>query len=245
VRVLVSCIPSEGHFRPLLPLAYALAARGHELAFAVAPAWEPRVSEEGFETLPSGISDDEGRKRAAPERREIFGLGAEGRRPQLFTLMFAKVHAQAKVDELLEAARSWDAEVIVHDSSDLAAPIVAEVLVLPSVNPSFGAMVPFPALERAALELEPTRERLGLGPDPHAGAFRGLFVDLAPPSFAWEQPLGRSVTLRPVPAAQGAPPAWLDELDRRSSTSRSGPSSTTRRGSARCSPASTDGRRRS
>jgi UDP:flavonoid glycosyltransferase YjiC (YdhE family) len=213
VRILFSCIPSEGHFRPLLPLAYALAARGHELAFAVAPAWEPRVSEEGFTTLPAGISDEEGRERAAPERREIFALGAEGRRPQLFTLMFAKIHAPAKVDELLDRARRWGADVIVHDSSDLAAPIVAASLGIPSVNHSFGAMIPFAVLERAAGELEPIRERLGLEPDPHAGAFRGLFVDLAPPSFAWEQPLGRSIRLRPVPAAQGPPPAWLDELE--------------------------------
>jgi UDP:flavonoid glycosyltransferase YjiC (YdhE family) len=202
MRVLFSCIPSEGHFRPLLPLAYALAARGHELAFAVAPAWEPRVSEEGFETLRAGISDEEGRERAAPERREIFALGAEGRRLQLFTFMFAKIHAPAKVDELLAAARGFGAEAIVHDSSDLAAPIVAAVLGVPSINHSFGAMVPLEVLERAAVELEPIRRRLGLEPDPHAGAFRGLFVDLAPPAFAWEQPLGRSIALRPVPEAQ-------------------------------------------
>ena len=200
MRALFSCIPSEGHFRPLLPLAYALEARGHELAFAVAPAWEPRVSEAGFATLPAGLSDEEGRVRAAPERREIFALGAEGRRPQLFTLMFARIHAPAKIDELLEAARGWEADVIVHDSSDLAAPIAAAVLGIPSVNHSFGAMVPFAVLERAAGELEPIRRRLGLPPDLHAGAFRGLFVDLAPPSFAWEQPLGRSIRLRPVPA---------------------------------------------
>jgi UDP:flavonoid glycosyltransferase YjiC (YdhE family) len=213
VRVLFSCIPSEGHFRPLLPLAYALAARGHELAFAVAPAWEPRVSEEGFATLSAGLSDEEGRERAAPERREIFALGAEGRRPQLFTLMFARIHAPAKVDELLEVARSWGAEAIVHDSSDLAAPIAAAALGLPSVNHSFGAMVPLNVLERAATELEPIRRRLGLEPDPHAGAYRGLFVDLAPPAFSWEQPLGRSIRLRPVPGAQGPPPRWLDELE--------------------------------
>ena len=212
MRALFSCIPSEGHYRPLLPLAYELRARGHELAFAVAPAWEPLVSEEGFPTLSAGISHEEGSKRAEPERREIFALGAEGRRPQLFTLMFAKTHAPAKVDELLDVARSWGAEVIVHDSSDLAAPIVAAVLGIPSVNHSFGAMIPFPALERAAAALEPIRERFGLEPDPHAGAFRGLFVDLAPPSFAWDQPLGRSIRLRPVPAAHGAPPPGLDEL---------------------------------
>ena len=53
----------------------------------------------------------------------------------------------------------------------------------------------------------------GLEPDPYAGAFRGLFVDLAPPSFAWEQPRGSVVRLRPVPDTAAAPPPWLDELE--------------------------------
>lgn len=100
-----------------------------------------------------------------------------------------------------------------HDSSDLAGPLAAAVLGLPSVNHSFGAMIPLAVLERAAVELQPIRRRLGLEPDPHAGSFRGLFVDLAPPAFAWEQPPGRSVRLRPVPGAQGSPPAWPAALE--------------------------------
>ena len=61
--------------------------------------------------------------------------------------------------------------------------------------------------------LEPLWRGEGLEPDPYAGAFRGLFVDLAPPSFAWEQPRGEVVRLRPVPDTAAAPPAWLDELE--------------------------------
>ena len=53
MRALFSCIPSEGHFRPLLPLARALAAAGHHVAFATAVDWHPRVAAEGFEALPN------------------------------------------------------------------------------------------------------------------------------------------------------------------------------------------------
>lgn len=213
MRILFSCIPSEGHFSPLLPLARALAARGHELRFAVAPAWEQRVREEGFEALAAGISQEEGLARAEPERREIFALGAEGRRPQLFTLMFAKVHAPAKIDELLDVVRAFEPDAIVYDSSELAAPIAAAALGVPAVNHSFGAMIPLAVLERAAGELAPLWRRHGLEPDPYAGAFGELFVDLAPESFAWERPPGRSVRMRPVPGASGSPPDWLDELE--------------------------------
>ena len=41
-----------------------------------------------------------------------------------------------------------------------------------------------------------------------------LYVDLSPPSFAWEEPFGDSIRLGHVPAAQEDSPAWLDELER-------------------------------
>ena len=51
-------------------------------------------------------------------------------------------------------------------------------------------------------------------PDEYVGAFRGLYVDLSPPSFAWEEPLGESIRLGHVPAAIEDAPAWLDTLGR-------------------------------
>ena len=123
------------------------------------------------------------------------------------------IHAPAKLPEVIGVARSWRADAIVYDSCDLAAPIAAASLGLPSVNHSFGVMVPLAGLEEAREYLEPLWRGEGLEPDPYAGAFRGLFVDLAPPSFAWEQPRGEVVRLRPVPDTAEAPPAWLDELE--------------------------------
>jgi UDP:flavonoid glycosyltransferase YjiC (YdhE family) len=206
-------MPWEGHFRPLVPLAHTLAGRGHDVVFATAAAWEPRAAEEGFSVLAAGLSEDEGRQRFAPLREKISQLPPELRRPHQFAGIFATINAPAKLPDVLAAARSWRADVIVHDSCDLAAPIAAESLGLPSVNHSFGAMIPFGALEAAREPLEPLWVGEGLLPDPYAGAFRGLFVDLAPPSFAWEQPLGKVVRLRPVPDAVNEPPAWLDELE--------------------------------
>jgi UDP:flavonoid glycosyltransferase YjiC (YdhE family) len=214
VRVLVSCIPSEGHFSPLLPLARALAGRGHEVTFAVASEWLWRVEEEGFAGLPAGISEQEGRRRVEPERRAIFAAGPEGRRPQLFSLMFARGHAPAKLDELLALARELRPDVVVHDSCDLAAPIAAAALGVPSVNHSFGSVIPAAALAAAAEHVAPLWERAGVEPEPDCGAFRGLFVDLAPASFAWERPWGPAVRLRPAAEAPGRPAPWLDQLER-------------------------------
>jgi len=213
MRVLFSCFPSEGHFSPLLPLARALAGRGHELAFAVAPAWQSRVAEESFVSFGAGPNAEDVQARFEPERAKIFELPPEQRRPLQFTSLFARLHAPEKLAELLDVAREWGADAIVYDSGDLAAPIAAATLGIASVNHSFGAMIPFAALEPAARAVEPLWREQGLEPDPHAGAFRGLFVDLAPESFAWERPLGRVIRMRPGPGSTGAAPGWLDELE--------------------------------
>src|SRR6187549_3017678 len=80
VRILFSCIPSEGHFRPLLPLARALRARGHEIAFAAASEWEPRAAAEGFSLLAAGISEHEARAQLREAFEEISALPPEERR---------------------------------------------------------------------------------------------------------------------------------------------------------------------
>ena len=212
MRVLFSCMPWEGHFRPLVPLAHALAARGHDVAFASASAWEPRARDEGFELHAAGLSQDEGRERIAPLWEAVLELPPERRRPLAFSTIFGRVHAPQKLPDLLRVARAWEPDAIVYDSCDLAAPIAAAALGLPVVNHSFGTMIPLDALEAAREHVDPLWRGEGLEPDPHAGAFRGLYVDLAPPSFSWEQPLGEVARLRPVPDTAETPPPWLDQL---------------------------------
>ena len=206
-------MPWEGHFRPLVPLAHALSVRGHDVAFAAAAAWASRAEEEGFPLLPAGMTREEGGAVFEAYRESVFALPPEERRTQQFSKLFGMIHAPAKLPEVLGVARAWRPDAIVHDSCDLAAPIAAASLGLPWVNHSFGAMIPLAALEAAREYVEPLWRGEGLEPDPYAGAFRGLFVDLAPPSFTWEQPRGKVVRLRPVPDTAEAPPAWLEGLE--------------------------------
>ncbi|MDF2748841.1 MAG: jadS [Gaiellaceae bacterium] len=212
MRALFSCIPSEGHFRPLLPLARALAAAGHDIAFATAVDWHPRVAAEGFEALPAGRSRAELADGLAAVRRATLELPPDERRPLAFSGNFALVHAPPKLPELLRVAAAWRADTVVYDSADLAAPLAAAVLGVPSVHHSFGAMIPLAALERAAEAGAPLWRAHRVEPDPHAGAFRGLYVDILPSSLAREQPLGERVAMRPVGTAEEAAPAALDDL---------------------------------
>jgi UDP:flavonoid glycosyltransferase YjiC (YdhE family) len=213
VRFLFSCMPWEGHFRPLVPLAHELVRRGHDVVFAAAGDWAPVVEAEGFRLLPAGLSQAEGRAETDPLWAEVLRLPPEDRRPLSFATIFARVHAPAKLPALVDVARAWEPDAIVFDSCDLAGPIAAAVVGVPVVNHSFGVMLPLAALEAAREHVDPLWRRQGLEPRPHAGAFGGLFVDLAPPTFAWEAPQGKVVRMRPAPDATGSPPEWLAELE--------------------------------
>lgn len=204
MRVLFSTTPGEGHFRPLLPLARALRARGNEIAFATAGTAAAGLEELGFPVLHAGIEHGTARALVRPE--ELLAVAPADMRLFLFPRIFAAGHAPAKLPELLERARAWRPDAIVHESADLAAPIAAAVLGIPSVSHSFGVMRPLAVSSRAAEITAPLWREHGLDPDPYAGEFRGLYVDVSPPSLAEAQPLGPSVRLRPAEPAVSPPP---------------------------------------
>ncbi len=214
MRILFSCAPMEGHFRPLLPLARALAVGGHEVTFSTGADRQEQVLAAGFSHVAAGLSEHEARGPAAMQRRELQSIPVEARRRFGFSRIFGLVHAPPKLPDLLEILRSRPLDAIVYDSGDLAAPIAAAALGLPSVNHSFGAMIPLSILELAGELVEPLWRGQGLEPEPYAGAFGGLYVDISPPSFGWEEPQGASIRLRPVAPEPGEVPEWLEELER-------------------------------
>ena len=215
MRVLFSTTPLDGHFRPLLPLARALRARGHEIAFATAASWHPVVEAEGFEALAAGADHTAARGvRLDAGWDAIQELPALDRRPYVFSYLFAQGHAPLKLPALLDVARAWDAQAIVYESGDLAAPVVAASLRLPSVNHAFGTMVSLSILERAAPAVATLWRSAGLEPAAYAGAFEGLYVDVAPALLADERPLCPSIRLRLADGKPVDPPPWLERLPR-------------------------------
>ena len=182
--------------------------------FVTEATWHPHVVAEGFDALAAGRPHAEVLAYFDQFRAEIQALPEGERRPHLFRRIFAEGHATAKLPELLEVARAWQPQAIVYESGDLAAPAVAAVLELSAANHSFGVMVPFAASAYAAEYMAPLWRSVGVEPDGHAGAFRGLYIDLSPPSFAWEEPLGDSIRLGHAPAELEESPAWLDTLGR-------------------------------
>ena len=54
MRLLFTFAGGVGHFLPLLPLAHALAAEGHDVAFGAQAAMLPTVKQAGFEAFDTG-----------------------------------------------------------------------------------------------------------------------------------------------------------------------------------------------
>jgi UDP:flavonoid glycosyltransferase YjiC (YdhE family) len=204
MRVLFSCSPGDGHFMPLLRLARATAAGGHDVAFASAPEHHAHVEAAGAQAFAAGIGSLELGRRHAPlhDALDLPSVPIFQRRDLVYRVRFGQVEAPAKLSDLRAVARAWQPDVVVHEPCDLSAPIVAAERGLPSVNHSFGRVVPLTAIVRAAEEVAPLWESVGLEPDALAGLYRGTYVDICPPSLQDEQPPA-GTNVQPLRPADG------------------------------------------
>jgi UDP:flavonoid glycosyltransferase YjiC (YdhE family) len=203
MRVLFSSVAGYGHVFPLLPLAQAFRDRGDAVAVVTSPSYARHVEAAGLQLLPAGLDEDELNARFAPAKAKSLTLPIPERRRFVFSQRFALLEAPARIDGLRTHAQAFRPDLIVHESAELAAPVVAAELGLPSVQHTFGRMVSWHAIDGAAIAVIPLWERAGVELEPHAGMFRGPLVDICPPSLGSERPPdGTSVfPLRPVDAA--------------------------------------------
>jgi UDP:flavonoid glycosyltransferase YjiC (YdhE family) len=197
--VLFSCVGAYGHFFPLVPLARALARAQHQVAFASAESFGPEIAAAGFEPVPAGMADLDRRNAFRPFLEGILALPQAERRVATFVGGFARIAAPVTFPQLLPKARAWRPDIIVYETTELAAPIVAAALDVPSVDHGFGRLIPLAALAQASDVVAPLWIDAGLEPAAYAGAFQYLYIDPCPPSLQSESPpSGKVALIRPV-----------------------------------------------
>jgi UDP:flavonoid glycosyltransferase YjiC (YdhE family) len=215
MKVLFACTAADGHFLPLVPLARAFAARGDDVVFATSSFYAERVESTGFASLPAGLTVDELNRRFAPYRAKLEELPFDERRHFAFSWRFGRISAAAKFAELLGVATDWQPDLIVHESADLAAPIVAAALDVPSAHHSFGRTIPRAVLELAARETETLWRDAGLEQDALGGVYRGVYVNNWPSSLE-DEPAPPGVRVEPIrptsPTASAGPHALVAQL---------------------------------
>ena len=220
MRVLISSIAAYGHLQPMLPLAGALRDAGHEVAVATAPQLCARAEDAGLVALAAGRDVEEwwpelearhpGRpwERLAPEDILLWFI------PHLFV----EVGARAMLDGLAAHVERWRPDLLVHETYELAGPLVAAMARIPSVHHTLSPLPDTAVLDAAGEAAVPLWRGRGLAAPPRAGLGRWPTLDICPPSL--RNPRGPALDsrpLRPGPAvATGEPPPpWLEALSAR------------------------------
>jgi UDP:flavonoid glycosyltransferase YjiC (YdhE family) len=216
MRALFTSQPGSGHWRPLAPLARALQAAGHEVAFATTPVACSALAGYGFRCFPVGV--DDWLNGPQSQRDPTVPVPAA----TVWVDVFVDLRARRALPELLAVCNAWRPDLIVRELTEFAGCVAAERLELPHAAIQVGAWRPElhalvgPALDRL-------RRGVGLPPDPDQEmCFRYLFLTPVPPSLH-EPALPLPPTTRPMryvpfdhgPDGDGRAPDWVGALGAR------------------------------
>lgn len=233
MRVLFATWTGSSHLFPMVPLAWAARAAGHDVRVAAPPSCTEAITGAGLAAVPVGrdVSREELARRTeglaawlgetAPWPRdwarspETLGGEVEAVYRALAEKQF--VVAEAMVDDLLAFSRHWRPDVIVHDTVCYAATVVGAVLGVPAFSHMFGS----PMITRNELQdmtgdplpgYAALFERFGaLPPQGPAG-----WIDPCPPGLRWPARVERTdIRFVPYNGSGGAEPAWLREPKQR------------------------------
>lgn len=185
MRWLVSCVPQAGHFGPLRPLVTALVEQGDEVVVASGPAVEPMAVSTGAGYAPAGhdlevwFGELASRVRGAPGD----GLAPDRISAYFVPRLFAEIGAADMIDDVLRIGRELRPDAVLFDSDAWCAPLVAELLGVPSVHHAFGALPDAEVQQLTTDALSPLWRSFGLEVPPGAGLHRGSTVTVLPPSL--------------------------------------------------------------
>jgi UDP:flavonoid glycosyltransferase YjiC (YdhE family) len=211
VRIAFATNPALGHVLPLLPLAIAARDAGHDVTVLGGASVATPLAGAGLRHVVAGPPDLPSVFARVPER-----TGLTGRRLAAATWKgaFAGILAPELAAAMLELARDWRPDLVVHEDSEQGSWIAAERLGIPHV-----------ALQATAwrgtglrLSVEPLnvlRASLGLPDDPALERWhRHGYLTTRPASLVnpADPPPATTVPVRPIALDDlgGAEPAWLE-----------------------------------
>lgn len=221
MRVLFTTWAWPSHYFPMVPLAWALRAAGHEVRIASQPALMETVMRSGLPAVVTGEDYDI----VGYHRRELASLRVEEqdppgpdqwdeekqRRVQRSFSQFVAI-ADLMADDLLSFARDWRPDLIVHDPLSYAGPLVARLIGVPAVRNLFGPDFTYATRHIELAALEPLLTRFGLTELDTVGP---LTVDPCPPGLQYPAPIPRQL-MRYVPYnGLSAVPRWTLEPPQR------------------------------
>ena len=217
MRVVCTCLPGYGHFYPMVPLGTALVGAGHEVVFATAEEFCPKIEELGFGSFPAGISLASQLEQAGATIPEAAMPPGKERFESFVPRMLAGVAAPPRARELLPFLRDWRPDLLVHEETELGGPLAAAAAGVVWADQAVGIMRPLAMARLAGQTLAPMAEEWGVDIGSYAGLFRYLYLDVCPPSLQSAEIAQISVAHLMSNVVSGAGgeglPAWIEELD--------------------------------
>ena len=214
MRILCTYAGGSGHADPLVPVADAVRAAGHDVAFFGRRSAPAALDANGFTLFP----DTDDRALAAGDDAPITPLLELDMEREYRDLRgFADRIARARMAGTLELADHWRPDLLVCDEADYGSMLGAERLRLPHATVLTNASGSFLRAVDIAEPLDAIRVELGLPPDPRLTMpARDLVIAPFPPSFrdpAFPLP-GNAISIRPDPGRSlpGSAPDWLSHL---------------------------------
>lgn len=200
VRALITTPAGLGHVSPMVPLARAIQALGHDVRWATPSDTCQWVEDAGFTAVPAGMPLALRMPEFLRQFPQTADLPPEERPNVMFPGMFGAIAAPRALVDLVPLVEDWMPQLIVHDAAELAAPIVAAIAGVPNVTKGFGPLVPRHRAVAATDAVAPLWESVGLEPRPYAGCYDHLYLDVYPPSLhhADATHVGHRQLLRPV-----------------------------------------------
>jgi UDP:flavonoid glycosyltransferase YjiC (YdhE family) len=204
VRVLFSSTTGVGHVLPMVPLARAFAAAGHDVLWATGEHVRPVLDEAGIAVVGCGPTGPE----LGQLRGSVLAAAQEVPPPQraafVFPRMFGEALAPPMTADLLPAAWDWRPDLLIHEHGELGSPLVGAVLGIPSLTHAFGGPVPAEHLAEAGERLAPMWREQGLEVPPYAGCFESVYLDICPTSVRSE-PLSHIPDVQPLRPVTAVP----------------------------------------
>lgn len=217
MRLLCTCLPGYGHFLPMLPFARAVAAAGHEVAFATAGEFCPRIEKAGFAAFPAGLSMPDQLAAAAAQYPDEHGMAPGKERFEAFVpRMLGGVAAPARARDLVPVVRDWRPDVLVHDEADFGGPVAAAVVGIPYADHSLGFLRPPQMARRAREAVAALWDDYDVDLGEYGGLYRYLYLDVCPPSLQSEGideiAVAHPMRNTDLPVGDQALPAWIHDL---------------------------------
>jgi len=163
VRLLCTSRAGFGHFHPLVAVAQAARAAGHEVAFAMPASFAATVEGLGFRWFAAGLDDSSpAYARFIEERNRL-----PGRERAIFMRRgTAALLGPAMADDVFRVCETWRPDLFLRDAADYGGCVAAEVLGVPHAAHRAANQ---PKAATRAIIAEPLaalRAAHGLAPDP-------------------------------------------------------------------------------